>query len=482
MSTVARAELERLVERRIEKGQDVSLAVRDVAEGLALKMDVEEESAENYIRNYCKIERINGERRIIAMKDDMTDKTSTATQTEIDSAPEESSTATKIQEVDHHEEVDVVHFPVGERSDESFEGLPVLEDVQHPLVPDVRHSYLRRQQEGDTTDIENICDFLSDPDFSVLLVGETGTGKDFSVLYIAARTNRPVRRVNFGAGTTFEDLVGLYAPKPNANEDIVEEVQELTEEHSDLNTSDAVELVTGAQSHFEYQEGVLTETAMNGGIFLGDELNAAGGEATMPLHGITESEGDRYLHLKPSNKILTDLPVTEHEIEVHGSAHSARVAKWDDDKHYGKYIHPEFKFVGTMNPPTYAGTKPLNDAFRTRFWPVTMDYLEPKAEKQLLFETTPYQKDDENHQRAVEKLTKITNNLRQSYKDMDIVTPISHREVIKIGKLAPRMGEKPDGSVDIAKGTKDAAKYILGNIAQDEDKSAIRDAIEMENF
>ena len=472
-----------MVQKYIENGEHPTLSVEDVAEGLSDHLEIEKTTADNYIREHCTIERINGERHITSMKEkgESTRSTISTTNEQTDAAPE--STAKTGPDAEHAEELREVRNPVGARTDEEFESLPVLENNGHPLIPDVKHSYLRREQAGNTTDVENICDFLTDPDFSLLLVGETGTGKDYSILYIGARTNRPVRRVNFGAGTTFEDLVGLYAPKPDADNEMVDRVHNLREQHDDLSMSDAISLVTGAKSHFEYQLGVLAETAVNGGIFVGDEINAAGGEATMPLHGVTESEGSRYLHLKPSSKVLTDLPVSDEEVQEaaqrHGvnpeddyskAAHLARVDKWDDDVHYGEFIHPEFKFVGTMNPPTYAGTKPLNDAFRTRFWVVQMDYLSQKAEKQLLFEATPLTKDNQDDVRAVEKMTKIAANLRQSYKDMDIVTPISHREMIKVGKLQERMGPKQ------------AMKFVLTNIAQNEDKSAISDAIEMEKF
>lgn len=454
--------------------------MEDVRAEIARALHISPETADNYIRNHCKIDRLSGDRHIITMKDrNDTTRSTIQMNNDTDDAPDTVQT----QDADHAEELSAVRQPVGPRTGDDFEGLPVLADTGHPLVPSVNHSYLRREQVGDTTDIENICEFLADPDFSLLLVGETGTGKDYSILHIAARTNRMVRRVNFGAGTTFEDLVGLYAPKPNADEELVHQVRDLHERHDDLSMDNAIDLVTGAKSHFDYQLGVLGETAINGGIMIGDEINAAGGEATMPLHGVTESEGSRYLHLKPSSKVLTDLPVSEEEVQAAArkhdvdpeegyaeAAHLARVEKWDDDKHYGDFIHPEFKFVGTMNPPTYAGTKPLNDAFRTRFWVVKMDYLAQDAEKQLIFETTPLNNDNPDHQRAVEKMTKIAANLRQSYRDMDIVTPISHREMIKVGKLAPRMGPK------------DAMKFVLTNIAQDEDKSAIADAVEMEKF
>lgn len=476
MSTEAKAKLSRIVQERIEDGPEASLPVADVVEEVAEDLSLEPATVDNYVRWYCTITNINNERHILSMKQgEMEDRQSTVTKTQsFADHPEKTETedipGQQETEVDFQAETDVIHLPVGSRTDDDFEGLPVLEDINHPLVPDVRHTYYRREQIGGTTDMENICDHLMDPDYSVLLIAEHGTGKDFAILTAAARTNRPVRRVNFGAGTTFEDLVGLYAPKPDANDAVVEKVKELSERHEELSISDAISVVTGASSQFSYQVGVLTECVLNGGIFLGDEINAAGGDATMPLHGITEAEGARYLHLKPSNKVLTDIPVTDAEVDEYGSAHAARVAKWDDDKHYGDYIHPEFKFVGTMNPPTYSGTKPLNDAFKSRFWPVTIDYLEPKAERRLLFETTPLDDNDPEHQRAAEKLTKIAQNLRQSYKDMDIVTPIGHREIIKIGKLVPRMGAK------------NAAKYVLTNIAQAEDKSAISDAIEMEKF
>lgn len=469
--------------QRVENGPFDTIPVnQETKTTLANELDVAPETADNYIREHCELDTINGERHITAMKDG-NDTTGRSTIQMNNEQTDEAAATKTATDAEHHEELSDVRKPVGPRTGDDFEGLPVLDDVGHPLVPDVNHSYLRREQQGNTTDIENICDFLTDPDFNLLLVGETGAGKDYSILYIGARTNRMVRRVNFGAGTTYEDLVGLYAPKPDADGELVDKVKKMREEHDDLSMSDAINLVTGAKSHFEYQLGVMAETAINGGIFVADELNAAGGEATMPLHGLTESEGSRYLHLKPSSKVLTDLPVSDEEVQraaqKHGvdaddnyseAAHLARVEKWDNDKHYGEYIHPEFKFVGTMNPPTYAGTKPLNDAFRTRFWVVNMDYLSQRAEKQLLYETTPLNKDDSSDQRAVEKMTKIASNLRQSYKDMDIVTPISHREMIKVGKLTPRMGPK------------EAMKFVLTNIAQDEDKSAIADAIEMEKF
>lgn len=476
VSTSARVKLESIVE-----GNDTPFRAKEAVPILVGALDIQPETAENYVRNHCELTKINGERHIVNMKErnDNSERSTISTTNEnTDEAP-----AKTVSDTSTNEGVASSNRPAGPRTGDDFEGLPVLQDEGRPSVPNVNHSYLRREQQGNTTDIENICEFLNDPDFSLLLVGETGTGKDYSILYVGARTNRGVRRVNFGQGTTYEDLVGLYAPKPDAEQETVRKVRELTEAHEDLSMSDAISLVNGAKSHFDYQLGVLSECAINGDIFVGDEINAAGGEATMPLHGLTESEGSRYIHLKPSSKVLTDLPVTDAEVEEAArkhnvsldddysqAAHLARVDKWDNDVHYGEYIHPEFTFVGTMNPPTYAGTKPLNDAFRTRFWVVNMDYLPKKAEKRLMMETTPFDSDNPEDVRAVDSITDILQNLRQSYKDMDIVTPISHREALKIGKLSQRMGPK------------DATKFVLTNIAQDEDKSAITDAINMKKF
>jgi len=127
--------------------------------------------------------------------------------------------------------------------------------------------------------------------------------------------------------------------------------------------------------------------------------------------------------------------------------------------------HKQFRFVATMNPPHYPGTKDLNDAFKTRFWIEPIDYLNEEAEKVMVLKQTDL--DPEKYERFVEDLVEALAQLRQSYKEQDIITPIGHREAEKIGKLARRMDES------------EAAKKVLMDLADPGDKNAISKVIDM---
>lgn len=297
-------------------------------------------------------------------------------------------------------DVSELEMEVGDPIQNDFNGLSVLRDVGHPLVPDIDHGYIKRPSSGNMTDVEMACKFISDDDYALLLQGETGVGKDYLIEYIAAKTNRPMVRVNFGQGTTYADLIGDWVPSDDGG--------------------------------FEFKPGILYQAVKHGWIFVADEVNAAGPEATMPLHGITERNGK--LSVPPTSEILTP--------------------------------HPEFKFVATMNPPSYPGTKPLNDAFRARFWVMDVDYLEPKGEQALLFETTRLDKSSDHDKAVANRLTDLVQNLRDNYRNLDIVTPISHRDTIKVARLTEFM--EPE----------EAAKQVLVGMAAPEDKNSVSKAID----
>lgn len=201
--------------------------------------------------------------------------------------------------------------------------LPVLEDVDHPLVPELDFSYIPRDIFG-RTDLELAVKAIADPQHSLLLVGETGVGKDVLIKKIAQETNWPVQRVNFGSGTTYEQLVGMHIP-----------------------TEDG---------HFTHRSGVLKTCVENEYWFVADELNAAPPEATMPLHGLTEERQARELIVQETGEVI----------------------KPGD----------RFRFIATMNPASYAGTNTINRAFKTRFTVLEIPFLEPKAEIGLLMERT----------------------------------------------------------------------------------------------
>jgi MoxR-like ATPase len=342
-------------------------------------------------------------------------------------------------------EVAAVDQPAGAPTGETVHGLGVLEDDDHPLVPTVAHEYVAREVRDGRTDLDLAGSFLADDEYGLLLVGETGVGKDQLVRYLCAETNRPVVRVNFGSGTTYADLVGDYAPNDAADRERLERARRLVTEQDApsgtdaaetperITTREAVQLV-GAEDAFRFRPGVLYQAVKYGWTFVADELNAAGPAATMPLHGLTERDGQ--LVVKPTAEVLDP--------------------------------HPEFRFVATMNPPRYAGTSPLNDAFRSRFWELRLDYLPPEAERRLLFSATPLSPEATADRRLAERLTDLAATLRESYRNRDLSTPTSHRAVLKVGRLVAEFGMAPEP----------ATKQVLHTRASPEDRNAVAKAIE----
>lgn len=322
--------------------------------------------------------------------------------------------------------------PAGSPTGETFHGLPVLDDPDHPLVPETDHTYVDREVRDGSSDVELAGRFLADEEYALLLTGETGVGKNRLIRQLCARTNRPLVRVNFGSGTTYADLVGEYAPDETAEETRIARVERLAEDR-DVTVGEAAELV-GAEHAFAFTPGILYRAVEHGWTFVADELNAAGPAATMPLHGLTERDGR--LVVKPTAEVLEP--------------------------------HPSFRFVATMNPPRYAGTSPLNDAFRSRFWELTLDYLPPADERRLLYETTGLRRGVERDEQVAERLTELAANLRASYRDRDIATPTSHRAVIKVGRLVSEFDMAPAA----------ATKQVLETRATVEDRNAVAKAID----
>ena len=297
--------------------------------------------------------------------------------------------------------LDTTRGPGRELDEESFYGLAVLEDVNHPHVPMVEEYYEQELPNADVTDVETLCRALTDADFSPLLVGEAGTGKDTLVEYVCSMTNRPVVRTNFGSDVRYEDLVGHYTLDRNEN--------------------------------IKWVDGTLTHAVRYGYVFIADEINAAPPESTMPLHQVTE-EGDR-----------AELLLREEGERIEP--------------------HPQFRFVATMNPPRggYGGTKQLNDAFKSRFYTIEVDYLSPEKEAELLEDkmgTTSHSRDD------LDTLCKMADRLRTQYKREGINTPVTTRELIKTCKLAEVMT------------LREAARIVIGGHAKQEDEEQIYDIVE----
>lgn len=298
-------------------------------------------------------------------------------------------------------EITSIQEQPGRKTDESFHDLTVLKDIAHPRVPGTSEYFEQELEDTDASDVEVLCRTLADGDFSPLLIGEAGTGKDTLVEYVCAMTNRPVIRVNFGSDVRYENLVGMHT---------------LAEDQS-----------------MEWVDGALTHAVRYGWVFIADEINAAPPESTMPLHQVTEESDRAGLLLREESEVVQP--------------------------------HPQFRFVATMNPPRggYGGAKQLNDAFKSRFYSIEVDYLNEAQEAELIDGKVTT---DEVSQSEIESLCELASQLRDRYKQGDLTTPITTRELIKTCELAETM---PIAS---------AARLVLGGHAKENDKSVIRNVVD----
>lgn len=178
-----------------------------------------------------------------------------------------------------------------------------VEEVLKAYIPEetALASYIPRKV-GEHNDIEVLARAfrMKQP---VLLVGESGTGKNHAVEAFCAALGIPHKRINLNGGATIEDLVGCR------------------------------ELEEGTT---EWRDGIVTQFCRHGGVVVLDEVNSADPEMLFVLHGLCDHSRSLTLTQK---------------------GEGGEVVK----------AHENFMVVGTMNPLTYEGTRKLNPAFLDRF-------------------------------------------------------------------------------------------------------------------
>ena len=268
----------------------------------------------------------------------------------------------------------------GRETDKDYFGLPVLEDVGHPLVPKLGHEYIPRELDGNVMDIQLAARAMNDPDFASLYIGETGVGKNVLAKHLCEQTNRPQVRVNFGINTTYEKLIGLYVPDEE-------------------------------NGGFTWRDGVLTKAVKYGWVFVADEINAAPPEVTVELNAVAEESSARELFVQEKNELLKP--------------------------------HKQFRLVGTMNP-NYAGTKDMNKAFKGRFYPFVIPHLpynenrpESSPEVGILMQKSNLGAHPEGEKIATH-LVALAHRMRQQAdfeSGQTLTTPISTRQLIQAGNL-----------------------------------------------
>jgi len=413
-------EAKQLIAEALENNED-GIQFTHLVRDLDAELDVQQKTIKTYIYQYAESEEDStGTKWVNSMKTEHID------------AAVEASGGDELTEGDFGAD-DEIPPAVGKK----FHGLEIRQPG-HPKVPSTG-AYIKRPMGGDdvevefnenVTFIEALTEAISVPDFPVLVIGEPGVGKSYSIKHACAKANIPHDRVNAGTGIRKEQLVGGFAPKGNGDqlEKELEKAEELAGSNPNLTVADALEAV-GSRDQFEWQDGLLTQRVRNGGVFQMDELNAAPPEATMALHGLLEDGDNRSLELMEKGEIVEP--------------------------------HEDFRFVATQNPSTFAGTHQMNEAFETRFIPMDCPALEPKAEKGLLVDTTSLSKSE------AEELVEMALDLRSD----DNAPPCSFRQLKQIAAMKGTMG--------IEGATK---MILLSNLTSDTASSAVNKRLQMVNF
>jgi len=326
--------------------------------------------------------------------------------------------------------------------------LPKLDKPDHPKIPETNQEYLAREING-VTDVELLSYVMEDPDFYAMLEGEAGTGKNFSIDHVCEAANWPRIRVNFSISSTYENLVGRYAPSGESNEDgavdrlkaIENTAQRLLEQDNKISNRreaiDRTEACLPNSSNFRWVDGLLTQAVKNGWAFVADEINAGDDSALMPLNGLTEDRNSRYLTIEEKSETIEP--------------------------------HENFRFLATRNPIEYTGAGDMNSALESRGYIIKYDYHETEALKEILRSRSNVVENESED--TLDSFISFVNDIRkQEQQGQQIMTKVASRDCIKVCRLTDIMSMR------------EAAKTVIGGVADPTDKDAIMEMLNTQRF
>jgi MoxR-like ATPase len=206
-----------------------------------------------------------------------------------------------------------------------------------------------------------------------LLIGETGTSKSSSVLYLASLLDQPVIRVNLSGHSDVADLVGRYVPQTRltlplttdellATGDYLEEqtatiLKRAQEENRAPTPAEISHIVANEKlpvHAWRWHDGPVLDALTSGAWLLLDEVNLADPFVLERLNSILEA---------PPTLLLA-----EHDGSFYGPG--------------GKATHPRFRIFATMNPASYAGRRAMSPAWLDR-WKATLQVRAPDEAEHL---------------------------------------------------------------------------------------------------
>jgi len=171
-------------------------------------------------------------------------------------------------------------------------------------------------------------------------------------------------------------------------------------------------------------DGILTQAVKRGWILVIDEPNFAPPEVLSVLNALTDDEGILVLAQKEGEVIKP---------------------------------HPNFRLITTMNPSEegYAGTNEMNESLLDRFDVTLYIGYNHQVEKNILKEMKIKSND-------ITKILNFTQKIREAYKEKEILTPFSTRQMMSFASLFK------NGMHEL----------IIGRF-KESDKNTVRDCIRM---